>query len=99
MKAENVVEIDLHGKSSLADVMIIATGRVARHVAAIAERVTQDLKQIGRGDVKTEGMPVCDWVLIDAGDVLVHLFRPEVRSFYNLEKMWSMARPTEARPA
>ena len=97
MKAEDIVEIDLRGKSSLADMMIIATGRVARHVGAIADRVAHDLKEAGHGNARIEGIPVCDWVLIDAGDVLVHLFRPEVRSFYNLEKMWSTGRPSEAK--
>jgi ribosome-associated protein len=98
MKAEEIVEIDLRGKSSIADLMIIATGRVARHVGAIADRVVKDLKDAGNGTVRVEGMPVCDWVLIDAGDVILHIFRPEVRVFYNLEKMWSSGRPSEIRP-
>jgi ribosome-associated protein len=99
MKAEDVVEVDLRGKSAMADVMIIATGRVARHVGAIADRAMKDLRDHGHGKVRVEGMPVCDWVLIDTGDVIVHIFRPEVRAFYNLEKMWSAARPNELRPA
>jgi len=99
MKAEQVVEIDIRGKSSIADVMIIATGRVARHVGAITDRLVKDLKDAGNHGVRIEGMPVCDWVLIDAGDVIVHLFRPEVRQFYNLEKMWSAGRPNEIRPS
>lgn len=99
MKAEDVVEIDLNGKSPIADRMIIATGRVNRHVGAIAERVASDLRDAGHGEARIEGMPLCDWVLIDTGDVIVHLFRPEVRSFYNLEKMWSAARPSELRPS
>jgi ribosome-associated protein len=98
MKAEDIVEIDLRGKSAMADVMIIATGRVARHVGAIADRVLQDLRNHGHGHARVEGMPVNDWVLIDAGDVILHVFRPEVRAFYNLEKMWSSARPNEIRP-
>jgi ribosome-associated protein len=98
MKAEDIVEIDLRGKSSIADVMIIATGRVARHVGAIADRVARDLRDAGHGTPRIEGMPVADWVLIDAGDVILHLFRPEVRAFYNLEKMWSAGRPSEIRP-
>jgi ribosome-associated protein len=98
MKAEEIVEIDLRGKSAIADVMIIATGRVARHVGAVADRVAKDLKEAGHHNVRTEGVPVCDWVLIDAGDVIVHVFRPEVRAFYNLEKMWSSGRPNEIRP-
>jgi ribosome-associated protein len=99
MKAEEIVEIDLRGKSAIADVMIIATGRVARHVGAIADRVAKDLKEAGHHNVRIEGVPVCDWVLIDSGDVIVHVFRPEVRAFYNLEKMWSSGRPNEIRPS
>ncbi|WP_425373374.1 ribosome silencing factor [Microvirga flavescens] len=93
MKAENTVEIDLAGKTSLADTMIVTSGRSNRHVGAIADRILQDLKDKGFGNARVEGMPACDWVLIDAGDVLVHIFRPEVRGFYNLEKMWSADRP------
>jgi ribosome-associated protein len=98
MKAEDIVEIDLRGKSAIADVMIVATGRVARHVGAVADRVVKDLKEAGHGTPRIEGMPVNDWVLIDTGDVIVHVFRPEVRAFYNLEKMWSAGRPSEIRP-
>ncbi|MBM3518723.1 MAG: ribosome silencing factor [Alphaproteobacteria bacterium] len=87
-KAENVVAIDLAGKSAIADYMIVATGRSQRQIGAITEHVVQRLKSIGQG-VRTEGLRQCDWVLIDAGDVIVHLFRPDIRSFYNLEKMWS----------
>jgi len=97
MKAEEIVEIDLRGKSAIADVMIIATGRVARHVGAIADRAVKDLKEAGVHGIRVEGTEVCDWVLIDAGDVIVHVFRPEVRAFYNLEKMWSSGRPNEIR--
>jgi ribosome-associated protein len=93
MKAENTVEIDLVGKTSLADTMIVTSGRSHRHVGAIAERVIQDLKDKGFGNARVEGLPACDWVLIDAGDVLIHVFRPEVRGFYNLEKMWGADRP------
>lgn len=96
MKAEDVVEIDLAGKTSIADTMIVASGRSHRHVGAIAERVLEVLKARGLGPARVEGMPACDWVLIDAGDVIVHLFRPEVRSFYNLEKMWGAAMPEPA---
>jgi ribosome-associated protein len=99
MKAEEIVEIDLRGKSSMADVMIVASGRVARHVAAVADRLVKDLKDGGHGNARVEGMPLADWVLIDTGDVIVHVFRPEVRAFYNLEKMWSAGRPNELRPA
>ena len=87
-KAEDIVIIDLSGKSDLADAMIIATGRSARHVGALADKVARSLKEAGLGSVSVEGTPACDWVLLDAYDVIVHLFRPEVRSFYNLERMW-----------
>lgn len=95
MKAEDVVEIDLVGKTSIADTMIIASGRSQRHVGSTAERIAADLKEAGFGRVRIEGMPSCDWVLIDAGDLIVHLFRPEVRSFYNLERMWGQDRPPD----
>ncbi len=93
MKAENTVEIDLIGKTSIADTMIVTSGRSHRHVGAIADSVAKALKDKGFGNPRVEGMPACDWVLIDAGDVLVHIFRPEVRGFYNLEKMWGADRP------
>ncbi len=95
MKAENTVEIDLAGKTSLADTMIVTSGRSDRHVGAIADRVIKDLKDKGFGNARVEGLPACDWVLIDAGDVLIHVFRPEVRGFYNLEKMWGADRPQD----
>ena len=95
MKAEDIVAIDLVGKTSIADAMLIATGRSQRHVGSIAEKVVQALKEGGHGRVRVEGMPACDWVLIDAGDVIVHVFRPEVRGFYNLEKMWGADRPLD----
>lgn len=95
MKAEDVVAIDLAGKTSLADSMIIASGRSHRHVGSIADRVVQMLKDRGFPSPRVEGVPSCDWVLIDAGDVIVHVFRPEVRAFYNLEKMWGAGRPDE----
>ncbi|WP_081871571.1 ribosome silencing factor [Parvularcula oceani] len=88
-QAEDVVHIDLTGKSDVADAMIVASGRSQRHVGAIADKILRDLKDGGHGTVSAEGMPACDWVLIDAGDVIVHLFRPEVRSFYNLERIWA----------
>ena len=94
-KAEEVVSLDLDGKSTIADQMVIASGRSNRHVAAIAEQLLERLKDDGYRDVKVEGLTHCDWVLIDAGDVVVHIFRPEVRSFYNLEKLWSPAAPGE----
>jgi ribosome-associated protein len=95
MQADEIVEIDLVGKTSIADYMVIASGRANRHVGAIAERISSLLKQHGHETPRIEGMPTCDWVLIDAGDVLVHVFRPEVRQFYNLEKMWGADRPKE----
>lgn len=94
-KAADILTIDLMGKTSLADAMLIASGTSDRHVNALAERVATALKEMGQPTPRIEGMPVCDWVLIDAGDVLVHLFRPEVRGFYNLEKLWGMGRPQE----
>jgi ribosome-associated protein len=94
-KAEETVVIDLRGKSALADEMIISTGRSNRHVGAIADKLVEELRSRGHGRALVEGLPHCDWVLIDAGDVIVHLFRPEVRAFYNLEKMWSADRPVE----
>jgi ribosome-associated protein len=95
MKAEDVTVIDLVGKTSLADAMIIASGRVNRHVASIADSLVEALKASGLPTPKVEGMPACDWVLIDTGDIIVHIFRPEVRQFYNLEKMWGADRPNE----
>ncbi len=73
--------------------MIVASGRSQRHVGAIAERLRDKLKENGIRDTKVEGMPLCDWVLIDAGDIIVHIFRPEARAFYNIEKMWGADKP------
>nr|WP_243415071.1 ribosome silencing factor [Altererythrobacter segetis] len=87
-QALDVVSIPLEGKSSIADFMVIASGRSTRQVAAIATHLAERLKARGHGSPRIEGLPAADWVLIDAGDVVVHLFRPEVRSFYNLERMW-----------
>jgi len=87
-QAHDVVSIPLEGKSSIADFMVIASGRSTRQVAAIATKLAERLKAGGFGSPRVEGLPAADWVLIDAGDVVVHLFRPEVRSFYNLERMW-----------
>lgn len=87
-QAQDVVSIPLAGKSSLADFMVIASGRSTRQVAAMATKLAERLKKDGRGSPRIEGLPAADWVLIDAGDVVVHLFRPEVRTFYNLERMW-----------
>ncbi|MBA3678290.1 MAG: ribosome silencing factor [Sphingosinicella sp.] len=88
-QAQEVVTIPLTGKSNIADHMVIATGRSTRQVASMAQKLSQRIKQeLGR-NVRIEGLPVADWVLIDAEDVIVHLFRPEVRTFYNLERMWA----------
>jgi ribosome-associated protein len=97
MKAEETVTIDLHGKTSIGDYMVVTSGRSNRHVGAVADNVVKDLTESRVRGVRVEGMPNCDWVLIDAGDVIVHVFRPEVRAFYNLEKMWTGARPDGQR--
>lgn len=97
-KAQELVVIDLESKSSLADHLIIATGTSQRHVCAMAERLQAKLKEDGYGKVSLEGLPQGDWALVDAGDVIVHLFRPEVREFYGLEKMWASP-PAKAKPA
>ncbi|WP_169719102.1 ribosome silencing factor [Brevundimonas aveniformis] len=89
-KAEDIVVIDLKGKSSMADTMIVASGRSHRHVGAIADHLLRALKDAGEGRARVEGLPHCDWVLIDAGDLIIHLFRPEVRAFYNIEKIWAV---------
>jgi len=94
-KAADVVIIDLKGKTSIGDHMVLASGRSQRHVGAVADHLIKKLKDEGYGRARVEGLPQGDWVLIDAGDVIVHLFRPEVREFYNLEKMWSADRPME----
>ncbi len=100
-QAQEVVTIDLEGKSTIADFMVIASGRSKRQVGAIADHLITRLKGQGRGKAgpKVEGMPQCDWVLIDAGDIVVHLFRPEVRAFYNLEKLWSVRLPPPEQAA
>lgn len=88
-QAQEIVSIPLAGKSSIADRMVIASGRSTRQVASMAQKLAEKIKQAGFGNARVEGLPAADWVLIDAGDVVVHLFRPEVRTFYNLERMWS----------
>nr|WP_230080061.1 ribosome silencing factor [Alteripontixanthobacter maritimus] len=88
-QAQDVVSIPLEGKSSIADHMVIASGRSTRQVGAIAQKLAEEVKHAGHGPVRLEGLPAADWVLVDAGDVVIHLFRPEVRSFYNLERMWA----------
>jgi ribosome-associated protein len=96
-KAEDTVTINIQTKSALGDYMVVASGRSHRHVGAIADRLVADLKKAGFGPVRVEGVRHCDWVLIDAGDLIVHVFRPEVREFYNLEKMWSAEPYSERR--
>ena len=98
-KAQDIVVIDLSGKSSIADHLVIASGTSKRHVGAMAEHLREELKKTGLMPVPLEGMPQCDWVLVDGGDVVVHLFRPEVREFYNIEKMWGAAGPTSEEDA
>ena len=98
-KAEDVVSIDLQGKSAMADHMVIASGRSTRQVSAMTEKLTDRLKAERGVLCRVEGKDAGDWVLIDAGDVIVHLFRPEVREFYQLEKMWTTAPDAMARPA
>jgi ribosome-associated protein len=87
-KAEETVAVDITGKSSLADHMVVTSGRSQRHVAAVADQIISALRDNGFGKPRVEGLPHADWVLVDAGDVIVHIFRPEVREFYSIEKMW-----------
>ncbi|MCO6180497.1 MULTISPECIES: ribosome silencing factor [Ciceribacter] len=88
-KAEDIVTINIAGKSALGDYMVVASGRSTRHVVAICEHLISDLKDEGLGSPRVEGLDAGDWVLIDTGDVIVHVFRPEIREFYNIEKMWA----------
>ena len=94
-KAEKIVTIDLAGKSSIGDFMVVASGRSNRHVSAIADRLVKQFKEQGLGRARVEGQDNCDWVLIDAGSIIIHVFRPEVREFYNIEKMWLAERPED----
>jgi ribosome-associated protein len=87
-QAQEIVSIPLEGKTAIADHMVIASGRSTRQVAAMAQKLAERIKQGGFGHVRIEGLPAADWVLVDAGDVVIHIFRPEVRTFYNLERMW-----------
>jgi ribosome-associated protein len=96
-KAQDLMVIDLEGKTSMADYLVIASGTSSRQVAAMATHLQEKLKDAGQGKVATEGTSMGDWVLLDAGDVIVHLFRPEVRAFYNIEAMWGHEGP--AAPA
>ncbi|RZO38727.1 MAG: ribosome silencing factor [Rhodospirillaceae bacterium] len=98
-KAENVVVIDLAGKSDIADYMVIASGQSSRQVATMADKLVEVAKKNGVKGVTPEGRAQADWVLFDAGDVIIHLFRPEVREFYNLEKMWNADLPIKSEPA
>ncbi|QLF71260.1 ribosome silencing factor [Peteryoungia desertarenae] len=88
-KAEDIVSINIAGKSALGDYMVVVSGRSNRHVTAISEHLISDLKDEGLGSARVEGLETGDWVLIDTGDIIVHVFRPEVREFYNLERMWA----------
>ena len=98
-KAEHIIAINLDGKTAIADNMVVASGRSNRHVGAIADQLVDKLKEAGHSHIRVEGMDQCDWVLVDAVDVVIHLFRPEVRSFYNLEKLWSEHSPQEPHAA
>ncbi|MBI3675893.1 MAG: ribosome silencing factor [Proteobacteria bacterium] len=95
-KAEDIVTIDLEGRSSLTDALVIASGRSSRHVTSIAEHLARKLKEAGYGTRPVDGLQGGDWVLVDAGDVIVHIFRPEVRNYYDLEGMWSVEEPKRA---
>jgi len=94
-KAQNTVAIDMTGKSPLSDHMVVTSGRSHRHVGALADQLSKSLKDNGYDKPRIEGLPHCDWVLVDAGDVIVHIFRPEVRDFYHIEKMWQSEPPAE----
>jgi ribosome-associated protein len=96
-KAEQIETLDLRGQSSIADYMIVASGRSSTQIGALAKKLQEKLKLRGRHEVHLEGMEQCNWVIVDAGDVVVHLFRPEVRNYYNLEKMWDMPSFLESR--
>jgi ribosome-associated protein len=98
-KAEQIVSIPLDDKRAVADAVVVASGRSNRHVGAIADQLVQKLKEKGYRDIRVQGMPQCDWVLVDIGDVIVHIFRPEVRSFYNLERMWAFGDAPETASA
>ena len=98
-QAVETVSIPLEGKSSIADFMVIASGRSTRQVASMAQKLAEKIKAASGRNPRIEGLAAADWVLIDAGDVIVHLFRPEVRSFYNLERMWAFGEAPAAEPA
>lgn len=90
-QAGDVISVDLHEKSDIADFMVVASGRSSRHVGSLGTKLREDLAKHGLKNVHMEGFPNCDWVLVDAGDVMIHLFKPEVREYYNLEKMWGVS--------
>ncbi|AKI03110.1 ribosome silencing factor RsfS/YbeB/iojap [Hoeflea sp. IMCC20628] len=96
-KAEDIVAIDIAGKSALGDHMVVASGRSNRHVASICDRLITELKDAGFGNPRVEGLATGDWVLIDANDIIIHVFRPEIREFYNLEKMWQAPEVTDEK--
>ncbi len=95
-KASDIETIDLRGQTAIADFMVVATGTSTRQVGAMAEKLEQRLKALGFSDIRTEGKDLCNWVVLDAGDVIVHIFRPEVREYYNIEKMWRTPQADEA---
>jgi len=95
-KAEDIVRLELDGKTAIADEMIVASGRSNIHVSSIADKLSNTLKENNFRDLRIEGQQHCDWVLVDAGDVIIHIFRPEVRTFYNLEKLWSPDAPDDS---
>ena len=94
-KAEEVIALDLNGQSSLADHMVVATGRSDRHVGAVAHQLVDALKLKGLSGVRVEGLEACEWVVVDACDVIVHIFKPDARAFYNIERLWGVDRPKE----
>ncbi|WP_244618803.1 ribosome silencing factor [Rhizobium sp. 18065] len=96
-KAEDIVSINIAGKSALGDYMVVVSGRSNRHVTAISEHLISDMKDDGLGYARVEGLEVGDWVLIDIGDIIVHVFRPEIREFYNIERMWAAPDIEEGR--
>ncbi len=98
-KAQDIIKIDLEGKTSMADFMLIASGTSSRQIRAIAENTVTAIKKSSNVNVNIEGLNQGDWVLIDGGDIIIHLFRPEIREFYNLEKMWQVGSTEDASTA
>lgn len=98
-KAEDIVSIDLQGQTALADYMIVASGTSSRQINALADKLQDRLKSLGHKNINIEGKEQCNWVIVDAGDIIVHLFKPEVREFYNIEKMWQPHLATETDPS